>query len=190
MIIILSKKYKYLNHFALIHLVHTNSTSNYYLKDDNYFLSVLFLGNTLFDYHINKNPKDIAIFYHYYLFSHYAFNKGKKLFPKLYKFLIHKVINNEYLSYKQKKFYQKEINLNASISKYMKIFEYENIYNYQITKLNNNKNNIINISDMKISIIIFCTEYKYLDKTINSIQNQKFSHYEIILYMITVKKIA
>jgi fructose-1,6-bisphosphatase len=69
------------------------------------------LGNNLFDYHINKNPKDIIIFCHYYRVSKYAFNKGKKLFPKLFKFLINKVINNEYLSYKQKKFYQKEINL-------------------------------------------------------------------------------
>jgi GT2 family glycosyltransferase len=62
----------------------------------------------------------------------------------------------------------------------MKSYEYENIYNYQITNLNNNKNNIIK-SDVKISIIIFCTEYKYLDKTINSIQKQNFSHYEIII---------
>ena len=180
MIIILSKKYKYLNHFALINFIHSNSTSKNHFKDDNYFLSVLFLGNNLFDYHINKNPKDIEIFYHYYRFSNYAFNKGKKFFPKLYKFVINKAINNEYLSNKLKKFYQKEINFKESISEYMKSFKYENIYNYQITKLNNNKNSIIK-SDIKISIIIFCTEYKYLDKTINSILNQNFSHYEIIL---------
>ena len=139
MIIILSKKYKYLNNFALINLIHSNSTSNHFFKNDNYFLSVLFLGNNLFDYHINKNPKDIAIFYHYYRFSNYAFNKGKKFFPKLYKFVISKAINNEYLSNKLKKFYQKEINLKKNISEYMKSFEYENIYNYQITNLNNNK---------------------------------------------------
>jgi glycosyltransferase involved in cell wall biosynthesis len=161
MIIILSKKYKYLNHFALIHLIHSNSTSNKYLKNENYFLSVLFLGNTLFDYHINKNPKDIVIFNHYYSSTNYAFNKGKKLFPKLYKFLINKVINNKYLSYKQKKFYQKEINLNASISKYMKIFEYENIYNYQITKLNNNKNNKVKHYNGMIEITL--SFHKFLD---------------------------
>ena len=138
------------------------------------------MGNNLFDYHISRKPKDIEIFYHYYRFSNYAFNKGKQFFPKLFKFVINKAINNQYLSSKLKKFYKKEINLKESISEFMKNFEYENIYNYQIANLSNNKNSIIQ-SEVEISIIIFCTEYKYLDKTINSIQNQKFSHYEIIL---------
>ena len=53
------------------------------------------------------------------------------------------------------------------------------IYNYQITNFNNNINKYI--SDPKISIIIICTEYKYLDKTINSIQKQIFTSYEIIV---------
>ena len=82
-ILILAKKYKYLNHYALIHLIHSNSTSYHHLKDNIFFLSVLFYGNTLFDYHINKNPKDIGIFIHFYKFFKRYLNKGKKLFPKL-----------------------------------------------------------------------------------------------------------
>jgi glycosyltransferase involved in cell wall biosynthesis len=180
-IIILSKKYKYLNHFGLIHLFHSNSTSYNRFKDSNYSLSALFFGNTLFDYHINKNPRDIQIFIHYFQYFQRLFNQGGKSFPKLYKFLIKKVINNEYLSYEQKEFFKKKINLNKGISEYVDSFDYENIYNYQMSMFNKKKNYIINISDVKISIIIFCTEYKYLDKTINSIQKQLFSHYEIIL---------
>jgi hypothetical protein len=50
MLIILAQKYKYLNNFALIHLYHSNSTSKDRDNNDNYYLSFLFCGNTLFDY--------------------------------------------------------------------------------------------------------------------------------------------
>ena len=176
MLIILAKKYKYLNHYAFIHLLHSNSTSHGYMNNNNYFLGVLFFGNTLFDYHINKNPKDIGIFIHFYKFSKKSMNKGKKIFPKLYNFLINNVIINQYISNEQRQFFQK--NLNSS-SKYIKNFEFEAIYNHQIANSNKKKRN--KLSYPKISIIIFCMEYKYLDETINSIQNQNFSHYEIIL---------
>ena len=176
MLIILAKKYKYLNHYAFIHLLHSNSTSHGYMNNNNYFLGVLFFGNTLFDYHINKNPKDIGIFIHFYKFSKKSMNKGKKIFPKLYNFLINNVIINQFISNEQRQFFQK--NLNSS-SKYIKNFEFEAIYNHQIANSNKKKRN--KLSYPKISIIIFCMEYKYLDETINSIQNQNFSHYEIIL---------
>ena len=132
----------------------------------------------LFDYHINKNPKDIGIFIHYYKCYQASLNKGKKLFPKLYNYLIYNVLINEYLSYKERKFFHKNINLN-SISKYIENFEYEDIYNHQIANFNKNKRN--KLIYPKITIIIFFIEYKYLNETINSILNQNFKHYEIIL---------
>ena len=177
-LMILAQKYKYLNHYALIHLFHSNSASHGRFKDDIFFLSVLFYGNILLDYHINKNPKDIGIFIHYYKCYKGSLNKGKKLFPKLYNFLINNVLINEYLSYEQRNFFQKSINLSSS-SKYIKNFENEAKYNHQITNFNKNKRN--KLSYPKISIIIFCIEYKYLNETINSILNQNFNHYEIIL---------
>ena len=181
MLIILARKYKYLNNFGLIHLNHQYSTSKNCFNNDNYYLGVLFCGNTLFDYHINNNPKDIEIFTHYYSLFKNDFEKGKKFFPKLYSFLINKAIFNEYLSSKQKEFYLKQINLKESSSELIENYEYENIYNYQISDISNNKSNIIYIPNPKISIILFFTEYKYLDKTINSIQKQNFTNYEIIL---------
>ena len=68
-----------LNYFALIHLFHSNSASHDFFKDNNCPLSILFFGISLFDYHINKHPRDIEIFTHYYHFFNRAFNKGKKL---------------------------------------------------------------------------------------------------------------
>ena len=83
----------------------------------------------------------------------------------------------------QKEYFRKKINLTENSSNYIDNFEYETIYNYQINILNINVSNynLTNVSEPKISIIIFCIEYKFLDKTINSIQNQNFSNYEIIL---------
>jgi glycosyltransferase involved in cell wall biosynthesis len=143
MLIILAKKYKYLNHYAFIHLLHSNSTSHGYMNNNNYFLGVLFFGNTLFDYHINKNPKDIGIFIHFYKFSKKSMNKGKKIFPKLYNFLINNVIINQYISNEQRQFFQK--NLNSS-SKYIKNFEFEAIYNHQIANSNKKKRNKVNFA--------------------------------------------
>ena len=96
---------------------------------------------------------------------------------------MNKVINNEYLSHKQKDYFQKKKVLKESSSEDIENFEYEAIYNYQKTNFNflNNKSNLAYIDEPKISIIIFCTEYKYLEKTINSIQKQNFTSYEIII---------
>jgi hypothetical protein len=108
MLIILAKKFKYLDNFSLIHLNHPNSTSNSRKNNDNYYLGALFCGNTLYDYYINSHPKDIEIFIHYYSLFKNVFNKGKYLFPKLYIFLIKKVIFNEYISNEQKNFFKKK----------------------------------------------------------------------------------
>ena len=65
-LISLSQKYKYLNNFALIHLIHPKSISNNRFGNIKYYISLLFFGNTLLDYHINNNPKDIVIFNNFY----------------------------------------------------------------------------------------------------------------------------
>ena len=178
-LLILSEKYKYLNNFAYIHLVHPKSTSNNYRNNNYFYLGVLFFGNTLLDYHIKNNPMDIVIFNNFYSIYKDILIKGKDLFPNFYNFLINKVIINEFLSSNQKVNYGKTLNIKENIDN----FEYESISNYQINIFNNNKSshNLINDSDPKISIIIFCTEYNYLDKAINSIQNLNFTSYEIIL---------
>ena len=131
MLIILSKKYKYLKNFALIHLFHSNSTSKDFINNDIYYLSVLYCGNN---------------------------------------FIINKILNNDYLTLKQRQYFQKIINIKESNFEHIENFEYEKIYNYQT---NISQNNLSYINEPKISIIIFCTEYKYLEKTINSIQKLK-----------------
>ena len=64
----------------------------------------------------------------------------------------------------------------------MNYIEYTAIYNFQKLCLNNTfKKNSVYFKKYKISIIVYCIEFKYLERTLNSIQNQKFNDYEIIL---------
>jgi hypothetical protein len=134
MLIILARKYKYLNNFTLIHFKHQNSTSNIYYNKSNFYLGILFCGNTLFDYHINNNPKDIGLFIRYYNLFKNDFNKGKNLFPNLFNFLMNKAVINEYFPNEQKEVFLKKIKLNLEHL----VEDYEFIYNYQIENFTNN----------------------------------------------------
>ena len=186
MIAIFAQRYKYLNNFALIHLIHSNATSSNFVSNDEFFLGVLFAGNIIYDYSIKKNPKNIIIIIDYMLRFEYYINIGKKIFPKLFLYLIKKIINNKYLSINYKEKIKNNFNItNDNILK--------NIFNFHIYKNGDNKfinkyqNLIINKKDNifynkpKISIIIFVSEYKSFLITFNSILKQNFIYFEIIV---------
>ena len=64
--------------------------------------------------------------------------------------------------------------------------DYKSIYDFQNLDINNTlkKNNNKKDKQYKISIIVYCIEFRYLEKTLNSILNQKYNIdnvYEIIL---------
>ena len=180
MIVIYAKRYKYINKFAILHLFHKNSASNHYTENKNYYLSVLFVANIIYDYHLKNNPLDIRILLNYiYLFVD-CFKYGKKYFPDLYMHIIKKIINDDYLSYNEKFQILNKIENNTNI-----YYNYEN-KNYNSTNIISNlhnsiyKNNNSNNSTL-ISIIIYCNEYYFLNKTINSLLSQKFTNIEILL---------
>jgi glycosyltransferase involved in cell wall biosynthesis len=192
MLVILANKYKYMNKFALIHLNHINSasSSHWYIKE--YYLGIFFFANNLYDYHIKNNPKDIHIAINFIKLAKSDFQKGKSFYPNIFNIFINKILNNKYLTFENREYIQKELNIRPNNNQFLKISEYNIIYDYQklITNsksIDNNinnikyieKNNIINYTI--ISIIIICKEYKYLEKTINSIENQNYTNYEIIL---------
>ena len=178
MLIILAKKYKYLNHFGLIHLIHQNATSTNFINNNEFYLGILFAGNIIYDYYIKDNPEEIYILTNYFKFFQYYINIGKNLFPKLFKYIINKIINNRYLS-------------NSNIIAFKNIFDIsekdnQNFANFsfnnqQFTHFNHKKIKKLYNKKIIISIIIVCFEYKYLIKTINSIQSQNFINLEIIL---------
>ena len=187
MLIILAKKYKYLNNFGLIHLVHQNSTSANYFNNNEFYLGILFAGNIIYDYYIKDNPKEIYILVNYFIFFQYYINIGKNLFPKLFKYILNKIINNKYLSNSSKIFFKHIFDISdrdrqnlENISFNNQKFTYFHFNHKKIKKLDSKK--------ITISIIVVCFEYKYLIKTIDSIQSQNFINFEIILIYDNVDK--
>lgn len=186
MLIILAKKYKYLNRFAILHLIHQNSISNNYIENNEYYLSILFFANIIIEYHLKNNPKDINILINFINLFKYCFQYGKKFFPNLFYYIIQNVLNNEYLSNNEKKILLNEVNISNDDYNNNLYKNYKNIFNltdYNLLLLNNNiriERNF-NISLYQVSIIVYCDEFKFLDNTINSLINQKFIKYEIII---------
>ena len=183
-IVILSKRYKYLNNFALIHLNHKNSASNIFIKK--FYISLLFFATILYNYYINIHPEDIQIAINLIQRYSYIYKPSYKIFPKLFQYNIINILNNQFLSSKNKGFILKVLKINPkkfkiwnSYKYLMNDSEYESILKYQ--KLTTLKP-IINLNKkMRISIIIYCFEFIYLKKTIISILNQEFDKYEIII---------
>ena len=183
MIVILSKNYKYINKFALIHLNHIKSASSNHWNIKEYYLSILFFANILYDYHIKNNPKDIILGINFIKLSLSCFKKGKELFPNMFNLYIEKVLKNNYLSKKDELFIKNEFEIDKNNISILNEEEYYLIETFQkLNNINTNKaldNNVLN--DIKISIIIICDEFIYLEKTINTIENQNFSNFEIII---------
>ena len=188
MLVILAKKYKYLNNFALIHLSHANAASGNHLNEDEYYLGILFFGNTYYDYYIRSNPEDIKSLLNYIFLYTNGFKLGSFLFPNFFDYIIRNIlaINNKYLSVFDKEDLKIRFGINNDNYKIWNTYSYimkENQF-LKIQNFQNNPNNIINQFNNEIpsiSIIIFCNEFKYLDKTIISIENQEFSSYEIFV---------
>ena len=114
MLIILAKKYKYLNRFAILHLIHPNSISNNFINNNEYYLSILFFANIMYKYYIKDNPKDIKILINFINLFLYCFQYGKKLYPNLYNYIINNILKNEFLTDKDKKNFLIKVNITNS----------------------------------------------------------------------------
>ena len=194
LIVIISKKYKYLNNFALIHLNHNDSAMIKYF--DQFYIGVLFCGYNLYNYYLKNNPKDIIILINYIKRYKYIYNLSKKLFSKFFNYNIINILKNENIAYNDKQLILEELEINnnqsyklMSYKNFMNYIDYKSIYYFQNIDINNLNNTIKKNSNKKaiqnkISIIVYCIEFRYLEKTLNSIQNQKYindNDYEIIL---------
>ena len=189
LIIIFSKRYKYLNNFCLIHLSHKNSISNDFPNNKEFYLSLLFFTNNFFDYYLKYNPEDIKIIVNLFISLDFFSIKAYKTLPNLFFFVFKKIFSNNYLSYDDKINFIKKLDIK---NKYKMFMTYEYLmnssefysmmkfqYKPEILKKNNEKNH--NNTEVKISIIIYVIEWNYIESTLKSIQNQNFTNKEIIL---------
>ena len=168
----------------MIHLNHKNSASNKYIRK--FYISLLFFANIFFNYHIKNNPENIKICINLIKRYIYIYKPSYKIFAKLFEYHIIKILNNQYLSNRDKNFIYKELKINPkkfeiwnSFKYIMNSTEYMSIISFQNL---NAKFQLQNVKKEPIfSIIIYCDEFKYLLKTLYSTLNQSFDKFEIIL---------
>ena len=179
MIVILSKRYKYLNNFALVHLSHSKAASEKYLENDNYYLGIFFFASTLYNYYLKYHENEIYILLNYVNLFMVEFKKGKSKFHDLFKYIIKLILNSRFLGDNEKNDLIKRLDLNKYYYKTNKIYEYlmtqpefDRLCLFQNKQINRIEGFKISVQNPIFSIIIFCSEYTYLKKTINSIENQ------------------
>ena len=184
-IIFFSKNFKFLNNFGLLHIKHKSSAMSVYSK---YLLSYLLLfENVLYKYYIKNNPEDIKIILNILKKYNHAFKDYYNEYPKLFQESIIPILSNEYLTEKDAKSIREELEIKIEDFNFLNSYQYLmnsdeflEIKNFQKPIINNDLI-ISNVNEIKISIIIYCIQFKYLKNTINTILNQKFKHFEIII---------
>ena len=184
MIIILSQNYKYINYFSLIHLNNLRSSSNKHWNINEYYLSILLFPIVLSDNYIKNNPTDIKILINFIHLFIKEFSKGKNLYPNIFKTAINKILYNNKLHEDDRNFIINKFHIKNNIRRIVGSETLDSIINFQNENfLDSDYNNLsINCANnISISIIIICRQFKYLDKTIYSIEKQNFTNYEIIL---------
>ena len=183
-IVIFSKKYKYLNNFGLIHLNHKNASSNVYAKE--FATSLVYVEIILYKYYIKFNQEDIQIIMNLIKRYKYIYKPFYKYFYKIFKQSIIQILSNKYLFEDDKNYMLREFEIDPiefktwnSYEHLMNSSEFYSLLNFQNFIINNKTKN--NINEPKITIIIYCSENKYLENTINSIENQILEPLEIII---------
>ena len=187
-LIILANKYKYLNNFGLIHLTHSSATSTKFKSDDEFYFNILFVANKIYEYSAVNYYQEIYIIFSYITYFQYYILSKNNRFQTFTNFILKKIFDNENLPNEYKNYMKKTFNLNDEkdfqiwngfyyMSNYIE--EYKKIFDFYDSKVKEYK--IKTAVEPLISIIITCYEFKYLDKTINSIENQNFIYFEIIL---------
>ena len=182
MIILLAKNYKYLNNFCIIHLIHSNSATLTNWNNNEFYISILFFAQFIYEYYIKYHPKEISLLINYINFYSDYFKTSSKLYPDFFNLIFNYILDNEYLTYNDIN------NLKIKLSLDSELYEKNNseyfINSTDILKISKYSNNFLRkkITNSPIfSIIILFNDIKLLEKTIESIYNQHYTNYEIFL---------
>jgi hypothetical protein len=160
------------------------SSSNKHWNINEYYLSILLFPIVLSDNYIKNNPTDIKILINFIHLFIKEFSKGKNLYPNIFKTAINKILYNNKLHEDDRNFIINKFHIKNNIRIIVGSETLDSIINFQNENfLDSDYNNLsINCANnISISIIIICRQFKYLDKTIYSIEKQNFTNYEIIL---------
>ena len=169
-ILIFAQKYKNIKDEIYFHLINKNSASNGHKNNSEYYLSVVFAGIIFYDYYIDYFPQDIQLIMNYINYEREEFKVVKILYPNLFNFFFGKILSNNQLTFENKKYLEKELNITQKYDSYI----YLNIsQNYFINEFSKQQKNISpqEIKFLKISIIITISNFKKMIKILNSIIN-------------------
>ena len=193
MIAKLAKKFKYINKFILIHLIHSKSISSGCGGNKEFYLTLFFYIYYLYEYYIKENPQDIKIIINYIYTDMIGFPKAIELFPEMFNFIIKIILHSDYLLFTEKEEFLNKLNIDINKYKIFSTYEYmmkkkefNNINNFQKSlkaiknKINKYKANLKR-KKCNISIIIYCSEIIFLRETIYSILKQIKINKEIII---------
>ena len=186
-IVIFSKKYKYFNNFGLIHIKHRSAATFAYRN--HFHKNILLFQNVLYKYYFKYNhPEDITIILNLLRKYSNVYKGYLRRHKSLFMENILEILNNEYLTDNNRNYIRKKLKIHSddfkkwnSYEYLMNSTEYLIISNFQNSIIKNSKIKNIVTNEINITIIIYCIEFNYLKNTINSIQNQNFVKFEIIL---------
>ena len=179
------QNFRFMNYYFIVHLNKKNSAGNDERFIDQEYLSQLFFVDSMIEYHIKNNPDDASMLNTFIAFVKKNWIKYKMKHDNIFKFIIKKM--NAYLPYEQKIYLRKkykieDFKLNNTYEDYISNEEFKSIVSYQNLIRTKSKKNIKNISLFpKYTIIVYFIEPTFLKVTLNSIQNQNFDNFEIIL---------
>ena len=171
-----------MNKYYMLHLKHKKQTGkNIKLKKEKSFCHLLFV-NFMYEFYLKNNPQDIIMIYN--VLQNWINKKYEESYPTAFKYIIGKVVNA--LPLKEKKSYIDknkftDFKIWNTYEYFMSQDEFNQLLSYQTLITTKTKKNIKSSLNPCFTIIIYCSEYKFLSTTINSIQNQLYDNYEIIL---------
>ena len=162
---------------------HTNSAMIKFYEQ--FYISVLICQNILYIFLIKDQPKDTIILMNYLKRHKKIYNISYGLYKKYFSYNIINILNNEYITYNDRLFIFNLLNSNYSEYKYLNSYNYFmnssefNIVNFE-KLISNYSIDDINYLNPKISMIVYCLNLNFLNKTLYSILHQRNIGFEII----------
>ena len=188
LIIAFTENYKFLNSFGLVHLKHRNSAMVVF--SENIFTYLLIFEQVLYKYYINNgNDKDIKIILNLLKRYSYSYKNYYEKYQELFKEIISEILSNQYITKDDANFVREAFEISSEDFNHLNSYEYlmnkdeyMKISKFQDSIINTSPEiTNINVNEIKFSIIIYCVGFEHLKNTINSILNQNFKSYEIII---------
>ena len=180
-ILIYSQKMKSIKNIFYYYFVNINQISNGHQNNPEFFLSVIFAGIIFYDYYIDSNQQDLQIIINYINLNKGHFKIIQKLFPTLFNYFFGKILTTEQILSLSKNNITKEFNISDNCDSYPYLTRNQSFFIFD--ELSNNKTCLPKPKNqlIELSIIIICSNYENIIKTINVIGSQNFNSLEIII---------